>query len=670
MKEPTLDETPKERKINSQLSKFESMFNNKYSAWVDQAEESNTFIRGSHFIRKSSGDESPEEFGGGDRMYPNVPYCASRLDKMLEYVRADEAQPTVEPEFDFNFPTEAEFSGTRELLGANIDPENPTENSEMSDNALLAKIYTARLDKYRDRSDSDRILDEVFVIGAQERVACIMVDYRPDDERKEPVYTTVARPGDFMFDPDAASIKESRFFKFTETSVSRLDVERLYDVKLRKDTEKNDNSSDRDNDTTSASGIVDVSHWWIKDYSLIDREDEYGESTQIPEYKNSWRKIVRVGTQIIYDGESNTPRGEPNVRLFSYRPMPRSMMGMSFLDLTKDGNKTLDRLQQYSIESAYKMQPKILVNKKMLKNPDQIYNNTPSGFVDLEVKDGHSMAEAVMYLAGGSPPTGAIEAFSRIRSVTDEFAGVEGVNIENAVNTEMSGKAIEGLMEGSGGGVSGRVRRNWVRFLNEYYTLVLETITMHEEETVYVTVPMPQGSVTVPIQVDQFRFEAYEFEPRFDVRVFSPSNMPRNPAMRAEYMKSNISTMIELSSVDPQLAMIWLKDADIPGRDALIQYLKGIMQPQQQGETAEAPAVSEAQGKIAIAEEEARLRVQSRTAETLADSYEEVAKQMARTDPVAAMQFIPTIPALIQQAMAPEPEQPVQMEQIPPELVV
>lgn len=674
--EVKLDDIQK-KELENDLIQFEAETMRELSDWFDQAAEVASFMRGKHdhFATESTKEEEQDL-----SIYPSIPYLISRIDRMIQYVRHEEADPVVIPDSKVNFPTmPPDFEQMRMQL-AEFFPE------DMTDNELCAKVLTARLHRFEDRSNFKDKKDEILEIAAQERVAVVLIGYSVDNEyTKEPAFVEIAQSGDYGYDPKATRIRNGRWCYFIQRGVMRTGVEAKYKVSLKGiDSVSYSNKSKKD--TTEEESVpeksktVDVWHWFIKNDDSKDvqaeqsekmesaelneeqeeieamepvepneagTEDEVTETVSVSKYRNNWQYCAVVGGKVIFNGHSPSPSGMPPMLDFTWRRMPKKLMGISMYDLCKDFNMAMDAALQFALESAYKAQPKTLYKKANVKNHAQILENTPSGFV--EVDTDVPLSEAFMYLAGGQPSIALYEAFDRVKSLSDEMSGSQGVQMEDAAKTDLSGDALEGLAQANDQeGSAGRIKDRWFLFLKEVYTEIIENIVAYENEEKTLTIIGQNGiEEMMAINVGALRLEGSDVEATYDVEVASPRNMPKNPVRRGQYLLQVIQTISTLMAADPEAARIWVQMSDIPDKPTMIQYIDNKIK-QMEGQQATAnPEIQKMQMDLQKSQQEAMLAVQRRAAESTADAYERIVGDLAKTNPELALQYLGQMSAVV-----------------------
>lgn len=644
-------------KINSWKKEFQT----KYKNWEKLAKEANSFVRGSHFESEvtdvTGRDQSPEELGGNKRVYPNVPYLPSRIDRAVQFIRSDEASPAVEPEEPFDFtgiPADHPYNMIKPALVQAL--------GDITDNELTARLLTARLDLFSDRANMTEILDEVLEIAAQERICVTLVEWHEDETTREPVKVTPLDVGDFGFDPNANKIEEGRFCWYVERDIPRSVVAERYKKKVSDLPGGSKGAGEADDgETVYDENLVDVEHWWIKDTTTktvkAEIEIEGGaieaEEEDVYKYRGGWRYVCVTGNQVLKDGSSETPcNGRPPMVIMPWRKMPRTIVGMSMYDLTKDFNKSMDRLQQYGLEASYKQQPKTLVDPSKVANVDELMQNTVGGFVILEpTEDGKtsSLGGMVQYLPGGNPPGGVLEMYDRIKASADEFCGTEGVAIEDATKTKLSGDAIEGLAQDRDG-VLGRVKDRYYWFKRDLYRLILGYIIQNQESEMSVPLEVNGTTVYIKTSFKMFGFDEYDFEPRFDIVVAAPRNMPRNPVRRSQYLRQLLGDVSQLAATDPVMARMYVDVADLPNKPKLYEYLQQREAMAAQQAAPANDALAKADADALKAEKEAELAVRKRAAESVIDSFERIATEVAKVDPVKAAELAARIPQIAMEA--------------------
>lgn len=645
-------------KLEKDISDFKSQTMDELEQWMESAAEVDSFIRGNHdMLGPESNGPHDDERGDERSILPNIPYLLSRIDRMVQYIRHEEQPPVVQTDEKVDFPSMSpEFEQLRTEM-AQFFPN-------VTDNELVAKILTARLDRFEEQSNFDDVKDELLEIAAQERVVCVLVGYNVEDEfTKEPAFVEPFRVGDFGYDPKAKRVREGRWCWCVQRGVKKTQVESMYKTKI---VDKASNSLDKDDkrDTRIEESVpeksktVDVYHWFINNdetFEYVEENEqeemlgemdlsEEGEQPEQPEveevkkYRGGWQYVVVVNDKVIFNGQCPSPSGKPPLIDFAYRRMPRKVMGVSLFDLVKDFNMAMDASLQYALEAAYKMQPKTLYKKANVQNHNDLLENTPSGFVEIETEA--ALTDAFMYLPGAPANVSLYEAFDRVKVLADEMSGLEGIQIDDASKTKLSGDALEGIAQDRDGS-AGRIKSRWYGFLKEVYTEVLHHIVAFEDMNTTLKLIGQSGvTETVSVNVGVLRLEEEDFMPTFDVQIHSPRNMPKNPVRRGQFLLEVIRNVIELLQVDPEAAKLWVRIADIPEREEFMKMIDARIAQQMQAaqsQQGQNPEMMKMQADIEKSKMETELAVRRRIAESTADAAERIIGDLAKVDPVMAL---------------------------------
>lgn len=623
------DETPAERL--AAVKKLRTDFIDRYSGWIEDAKKSNTFLRGTHFDkvgRPSSKHADKHDYLPEDRqdsesaMFPSIPYTLGIIDQMTQYIQHDQGDIVVSSEGDYAMPqVDPALAAMQGQIGAK------------SQNELVAKMLTARLDKYRDRSNDDQALGEVAHVAAAQRTCVEVFDWVEDETNQEPVVSEIIRPGHYWFDPCASTVQKAEYVGY-EIEEEREPTERKYGKKLTEQTEDDD--------------CVWVQHHYTRDYTIKTVKDTaIVESTEVevepsdgikgpeievekPEvvavykYENAWRYTVTCGNTVLYDGSIKTPAGRPPCAICTWRPLPHSMIGVSVMDSTRTINRNLDRTQQYIMLAAYRGLPKIGIDVAVCENPDEAQDNVPSGFIKYDSTKGTG-GVPYGHIPAAPIPDSLYELMNNLKALGYEMTGADGLNIEDASHVKLSGDALEGLAQDRKG-IASRMRDTWAQFLSDRYELILRFIMKNETDTVSLDLPTPKGMVTIETSMPAYGFDDAEFESRFDVNVFSPKNMPKNPIKRAAYLAQIMDTVIVLAERNPALARIYVENADLPNSSELIAYLDSLEAEKLKGAPAQP---SEAQMLAAAKSKEIQERMAADVAKSVTDSLEKLSAEAA-----------------------------------------
>lgn len=589
----------------------------KYKNWVEKARSSNSYLRGSHFtnsiIRENldSYDFLPEDRDPSvdNKNFPSIPYALSIIDRMVQYIRHDEGDILVTAEGKYAYPQ--------------IDPRLADVaiglEEELTQSELVAKMLTARIDLFSERTGINSKLTEIAQMAASQRMTFICVDWIDDETQEEPVHTKIIPMGHYWFDPEASSVADSKYIGY-ESEMDRDAAERRYSKKIA-------------GEKTS----VELYHHYTRDYTIQEGESDTIDGVPVDgvvyKYPGAWRYTVCTKSEVIYDGGIETPGGKPPICVFTWRSLPKSMIGVSVLDSTEVINNNIDRCVQYIMQSAYRGLPKTAVDVAIAADPDDLVDNEVQGYYKYDSSKG--AGPAYTYINGAPVPESLYTLLTTLKQLGAEMTGADGIEMEDASKFKLSGDAIEGLAADREG-IASRVRDAWYLFLTDYYELVIRFIMAYEQNDVSLTIETPQGPVEFTTNIAAYEFDDAEFEARFDVSVFSPKNMPKNPVRRAQYLLQLLNTVAELSATDPTLARLYIDMADLPNKQSLLAYLNSKIEAEQSMPIEQ--QVDPEQLKI-------QERRASDTAKSVGDSLEALAKQVAESDAMMAIEIIKSIPA-------------------------
>lgn len=604
-------------------------FTDKFERWIDSAKDANTFLRGVHGYNADSGyygesaEKLPEDYDNpDDRTFAKIDYALSRIIKLVQYIRSDEGDVIVQPEGHTEEPS--------------IDPAAIAALGEifpdLNNAEKTAKLLTARLDLLKDRSDIGQSLQTAAMTAASQRIAFCVGRWIEDEAEIEPFQLDVIKVGKFWFDPDAPTFRKLNFIGYEECKLDKNELMRKYGI------DDIENHYDKK--------FVDIEHHYTRDFTTETRIGEI-EGAEVEDtiykYPYGWRYTVKVKNteQILYDGSMDTPSPFPPIRLYIWNELPQSLMGVSVLDQTKTINRNIDRCMESIQKWVHRALPKIAVDSTRIDDPNDLDEGEAGGYLKF---DGEELAggigQAVQYLGAGQSPEGIYRLADWLIQRGDEMIGATQINATDMVKHELSGDAIEGI-EQSQDGIAGVNRDNWYRFLKDVYSMAIRFYMAYERETVAVKIQTPTGITSISANLSAFGFDDKDFESKYDVSVFSPRNMPRNPVKRAAYQQSIIETVMAMASQDPSAAKIYLESADVPMKQDLIGYVEAKEQ-QKAAEMMQAlQAEPQPQDNI---EYEARVERANDIAKSVSDGIEKAAAEMAKTDPMQSVQMLATIP--------------------------
>jgi hypothetical protein len=604
-----------------QCKKIRSAWDSKFKNWVDKSRRTNSYLRGSHFseafIRKGvdRDDYLPEDrrADGDTKTYPSIPYALSIIDRMVQYIRHDEGEILVTAEGKYAYPM---IDDSLLQLGLQLAEDT---DSEITEAELVAKMLTARLDLFSHRGSVDSILQEIAYIAASQRLAFVCIDWIDDETSEEPVHTKLIPIGKYWFDPDASTVHQCRFLGY-ESEMDKDAARRKYGT-----------------DVVAEGSTVKLYHHYTRDYTVAESEPEVidgvGSDGVFYKYPAAWRYTVTTNNAVLYDGPIETPGYRPPVCIFTWRSLPHSLIGVSVLDSTETINNNIDRTIQYIMQAAYRGLPKTAVDTATA-DPNSLDNNDVGGFLKYDSSKGAGLA--YNYIPGSPVPDSLYTLLDTLKGLGAEMSGADGVQMEDASKFKLSGDAIEGLAADREG-IAARIRDAWYLFLRDYYQLVIRFIMKYEQDDVSLSMETPQGAVAFETSMKAYQFDDSEFEQRFDVEVFAPKNMPKNPVRRAQYLLQLMGTVAELSNSDPALARMYIDMADLPNKQAMLSYIEAKIQAQAEAQEV-APQVDDKESQLVLE------RRASDIAKSVGDSLEALAKNIGKDDPTLALQIIASIP--------------------------
>ena len=623
-----LQETKTDAQRVAELDKLRSKFCSKYDKWIDEAKRSNTFLRGTHFgdTYGTQREGTDDDYFPEDRTYvdtnkiPSIDYTLSRIDRLVQYIRSDEGEPIVQSEGEYSL----------EILENQALVQMGEWFPDLSANEHVAKLLTARLDHWRDHSDFNQVMDDVAGLAAAQRMAFTVGEWIEDETTKEPFKLTPIKIGNYWFDPKANNVKECKYIGYRKCAQERKNIEAKYGKSLDEYKDKK---------------YIDVEHHYTRDYTTETREreiiDDDGEtvteSAKVYKYPRGWRYTVKCNNYVLYDGEMKWNGPIPPIATFPWRKLPFSMVGVSVIDSTARINRAVDNLVDIISKSTFRLLPKIAVNTSAIDNPDELDEGESGAYLKF---DGPIQGN-IQYLQGGSPLIAAYELMQNLMSLGDEMIGAEGLNIEDAVKHDLSGDAIEGIVQ-SQDGIAGKQRDAWYEYLQDVYSMALQFMVFNEKDVVTVEVFTPAGVKTVDVELSAYQFDSAEIESRFDVEVFSPKNMPRNPVRRQQYLHKLYTDVGALAREDAELARLWVQDSAPPNAGALLEYISKATDPQDGMEMIDPNAA-----KLDLTEQETRIRMAADASKSVGDSLEkasnkavdlenfEAAKEIAASIPLA-----------------------------------
>ncbi|WP_299081633.1 hypothetical protein [uncultured Paraglaciecola sp.] len=618
-----------------QCKKIRDDFKSRYENWVQLAKQSNTYLRGTHFHGALANDNrvDPDDYlpedrharGSNEKIYPSIGYSLDLIDQMTQYIQQDQGDIIVSAEGQYAFPT--------------IDPrlaQLVDVDSQISQNELIAKMLTARIDLFSERSGVARKLDEVAHEAAANRTAFVVVDWIDDETNEEPVDTKLIRAGSYWFDPTASCIDESQYIGYI-CGMDKDSAGRKYGKEI----------------TNTQKTRIDLNHCYTRDYTVKELPkgvaQAEGVESVVYKYPSAWRYTVYHGSQILYDGPMTTPTGRPPICIFTWRSLPRSMIGVSVLDSTKTINNNVDRIVQYIMETAYRSLGKTSVDKAQVDDLNVLDENYANPFLFFDSTKAKSSTRPFEYIQGGQIPDSLYAILDKLMALGKQMCGADGIDAQD-LSKFTSGDAIEGLVQNDREGIASRVKDEFYLFLQDYFELVIRFIMQNEVEEVSLTIETPAGEAELTTSMDLYQFDDDDFERYFDVSVYNPKNMPSNPVKRNAFL---LSLVDNLGARDIDSAKLFLDIADLPYKSSFKDYIDAKEQEAllaQQAQAAQDTDAAEALAQSKLKEKETREKMASDTAKSVADGIEALAKDISATEPDRAAQLLLTIPQEVNNA--------------------
>lgn len=666
--------------------------------------------------------------------FPPVLAFQKEFARIAAMIRANEAQPYVEPEAQLSFVEEAE-DGTQvdhladiravmqELapppqgVDPNMDPAaaalaSMPQPEQMSDNEIVAAILSARLDRLCERLKMNTLSTLILQQAALDTVAYVYVGYDPREDQSEPTVIEILPAGDVLTDREAPTAHRGRFVGRIERDVRLAEVARRYNKPIDDLRELATQPVDTDNVTVPEDlKYVELVHWWVRNESTVEvptampmdatgmvdaeeaeeqMEDAFGEDESedlaedateeeaeveevedgddmepetILKYEGGWQYVVTMNGRVIFNGDSPSADGAPQVYEFGWWPTAQRPYTIGMYDMMVPYTNNLDDMQKIAAESVRKMLPKTYINKAALKTPhgeDDLTDGEVAGTVHVNTGS-MPVSNAVMYVPGGGAGSELMAVQDRLSASMQEVVGSAGVNVEDATRSDMSGDMLEGIKQDRQG-IAAIIGENWVEFKREIFRAALRNIIAFEDMTEVLRVIGADGQYkTVEVNLAAIAMVDTDLEAAWDVKVTRHRNLPENPVKRADYITSVFKQVVEMAAIDPALAAVWISVADLPYKDKLQKYLRSIQAKQDAAQSAAAgqgaapsPEVLKIQAEMHKQQQDADIAIRRRSIESMSDGLESVVKAMAASDPERATQIALQIPMLISQAWAGE----------------
>lgn len=362
--------------------------------------------------------------------------------------------------------------------------------------------------------------------------------------------------------------------------------------------------------------------------------DEDGEP--ITAYVNKYRggiKILHVFNNKIIRCEDNWhPLGWCPLDTYAFIRVAGKVMGMSVYDLTKDANQTIDRGLVYFLGQAEASIGITWMNKEFIENVEEVQEN---GLNTVAVFKGGVPPEKALGRLPGVPVNDAtLRGITQVQQLSDDGLGTDKAQYSQAQAMQDNATAQEGMLTEMLKSLV-REQKRFERYIARQYTGLLAMSIEYEDDAVTAKIARDVGPPGIlEWNPTLLAFPEEEFELRYEVKVCTPVNMPRNPMARAQYRIQMVRTFFELMQLDPDAARLLAQTGDLPWpEDELLEILdRKIAEQQAQGPP---PALQLEQAKIEVEKMKAQakqMEIQLKHKEKMAELNIRVAELTAKTD--------------------------------------
>jgi hypothetical protein len=603
----------------------------------DRSDRARVFLKGGY---DTVGDpEGYEDKTESDK--PVLHLMQSRYAKIEAYMRDGEMPPEVIVE---DLAESGNLGEGGESLLGDVAGQLQQILPDAGDPEFIAKIATARLDRCREKNDTDQFLGTVLKRAAFERVVGVKVGYDYNADSKEPAYACLIKAHHLIVDLESDSIMDGNYIGYMDPDVTVTQAAKEFNI----DVEKllgmigdNDETS-KQKDVPDEYKKIKLEYIWHKSDQMVSVTKEtlattdimqmaVAEEMEVEKYDGGWQYTVRAAGKIIFNGHSPSHYGEPPVIIMAFDGYPAENDFQCFFDLFNGFVKNADALLNYSVKAQKAQLPKKYVAASDIHNPEVLLTNEVDDVVYVKT-DGRPINQVVYDDAGGAPIVQMMQAHQSLVALGDDVIGTTGINLQDAGKNQ-SGDALEIIKEDHTGLVA-HWQKNWLSFVKKFWCLTINTIIEFEDHDTTLTIIGANGQENkIALNVGMLSFDEYDFEAVFDVLVARPANMPASPIKRAAYIRDVFRSVVEMAQVNPLFARLWVEVSDLPHKS---QMLDVIDQMQQQGDPASGEADAESQREMAKMQAEVvkqqaetRVKIAERAAQSVSDSYEAIAKGMA-----------------------------------------
>ena len=365
----------------------------------------------------------------------------------------------------------------------NMDPAaaalaSMPQPEQMSDNEIVAAILSARLDRLCERLKMNTLSTLILQQAALDTVVYVHVGYDPREDQSEPTVIEILPAGDVLTDREAPTAHRGRFVGRIERDVRLAEVARRYNKPIDDLRELATQPVDTDNVTVPEDlKYVELVHWWVRNESTVEvptaipmdatgmvdaeeaeeqmeaafgedesedlaedaTEEEVEEVEEVedgddmePEtilkYEGGWQYVVTMNGRVIFNGDSPSADGAPQVYEFGWWPTAQRPYTIGMYDMMVPYTNNLDDMQKIAAESVRKMLPKTYINKAALKTPhgeDDLTDGEVAGTVHVNTGS-MPVNSAVMYVPGGGAGSELMAVQDRLSASMQEVVGSAG----------------------------------------------------------------------------------------------------------------------------------------------------------------------------------------------------------------------------------------------------
>lgn len=626
-----------------------------------------------------------------DRVFPSVQFSWAMTDQMRARIFDRPLKPVITAEQPVNYPLPRDHPWiqiTQQVKAAQLfDQQTDSEIASQ----LMSNILDYEWDAVRIESKLMELVDLGLWFGTG-----ILLDGYDDFEitlgEKSGVFVDFIHPRDFYIDTMASSLNNARWCAYV--SLKSIDwIEERWpnsvddikkEIRSTKGHEAN-TSGDRfeildqfdqsDQDRSNENRVLETH--FIRDFSTesrtievptgefeavfseltgmpltddmgmqMERELTEKSTIKIPDFRNGWRTISKIGSVVLNPDKDEQELDSPNgqLPLHAFRPWrePTKFWGMGAVEQVRHLNFLLDKSLKYAVENANRTSNnQYIVDDTLVEDVDELFNNERGGII--RGAFGGNIKNAIVQFPGMQLPTAHVTMINLLREIQDNITGITDLRFRQDMPKDASGRFVEALEQGGNSRIT-MVRKELVTVIKSLsHNIIAQNIDKADQERIVkITRTMLDEPTYIEFNPTVLAFRDQDFEARFDVEVPADDALSVSPQAQDA---QTIATIKELAALGPSLAAETIKLIHVPNKKAISKALVAFFREQQQ--QAQQGQQDPAQQKIKADQNEAMSQIVRRVGESTADAIENLSKDLGDERPDIADQLIRAMPSVV-----------------------